>query len=81
MTQLASTVDCRRMGPIAGFHVGCFTVRSLSLQENAILGDHIWMDTNESGDFCYLSEKNCVVVSEPSPLPAGDLLSICTVPS
>ncbi|XP_055506337.1 diacylglycerol kinase iota [Leucoraja erinacea] len=29
--------------------------------ENALNGDHIWMETNASGDFCYLGEENCLV--------------------
>ncbi|XP_051886107.1 diacylglycerol kinase iota isoform X2 [Pristis pectinata] len=29
--------------------------------ENAINGDHIWVETNASGDFCYLGEENCLV--------------------
>uniref|UniRef100_UPI00398E3E11 diacylglycerol kinase zeta-like isoform X1 n=1 Tax=Pristiophorus japonicus TaxID=55135 RepID=UPI00398E3E11 len=28
--------------------------------ENAQYGDHIWFDSNVSGDFCYAGEQNCV---------------------
>ncbi|XP_042197583.1 diacylglycerol kinase zeta-like [Callorhinchus milii] len=28
--------------------------------ENALYGDHIWFETNVSGDFCYTGEQNCV---------------------
>jgi len=27
--------------------------------ENAINGDHIWIETNASGDFCYVGETDC----------------------
>ncbi|XP_059508258.1 diacylglycerol kinase iota [Stegostoma tigrinum] len=29
--------------------------------ENAINGDHVWLETNVSGDYCYLGEENCLV--------------------
>ncbi|XP_022111888.1 diacylglycerol kinase zeta-like isoform X4 [Acanthaster planci] len=29
--------------------------------ENAISGDHIWTETNASGDFCYVGEQDCLV--------------------
>ncbi|XP_062824014.1 diacylglycerol kinase zeta isoform X1 [Anolis carolinensis] len=28
--------------------------------EGAIYGEHIWFETNVSGDFCYVGEQNCV---------------------
>ncbi|XP_078000630.1 diacylglycerol kinase zeta-like isoform X2 [Glandiceps talaboti] len=28
--------------------------------ENALPGDHIWLDTNASGDFCYVGEQDCL---------------------
>ncbi|XP_070538352.1 diacylglycerol kinase zeta-like isoform X4 [Ptychodera flava] len=28
--------------------------------ENALPGDHIWSDTNASGDFCYVGEQDCL---------------------
>ncbi|XP_038663361.1 diacylglycerol kinase zeta isoform X2 [Scyliorhinus canicula] len=28
--------------------------------ENALYGEHIWFETNVSGDFCYAGEQNCV---------------------
>ena len=31
------------------------------LQEMAMGGDHIWVDTNASGDFCYVGEADCLV--------------------
>lgn len=33
---------------------------SLSLQESAVYGDHIWFETNVSGDYCYVGEQHCV---------------------
>uniref|UniRef100_A0A8C2K7Y4 Diacylglycerol kinase n=1 Tax=Cyprinus carpio TaxID=7962 RepID=A0A8C2K7Y4_CYPCA len=29
--------------------------------ENAVNGDHLWLETNCSGDLCYLGEETCVV--------------------
>ena len=31
------------------------------LQEMAMGGDHIWVDTNASGDFCYVGDADCMV--------------------
>uniref|UniRef100_A0A7M4F522 Diacylglycerol kinase n=1 Tax=Crocodylus porosus TaxID=8502 RepID=A0A7M4F522_CROPO len=28
--------------------------------ETAVYGEHIWFETNASGDFCYVGEQNCV---------------------
>lgn len=28
-------------------------------QENAVNGDHVWMETSCSGELCYLGEDNC----------------------
>uniref|UniRef100_A0ACB8FN15 Uncharacterized protein n=1 Tax=Sphaerodactylus townsendi TaxID=933632 RepID=A0ACB8FN15_9SAUR len=30
-------------------------------QENAVNGEHLWLDTNVSGDLCYLGEESCQV--------------------
>ena len=27
----------------------------------AMGGDHIWVDTNASGDFCYVGDADCLV--------------------
>lgn len=32
-----------------------------SFQENAVNGEHLWLETNVSGDLCYLGEENCQV--------------------
>ena len=32
-----------------------------SLQENAVNGEHLWLETNVSGDLCYLGEESCQV--------------------
>uniref|UniRef100_A0A8C4M3S5 Diacylglycerol kinase n=1 Tax=Equus asinus asinus TaxID=83772 RepID=A0A8C4M3S5_EQUAS len=38
-----------------------FQLRVFSLQENAVNGEHLWLETNVSGDLCYLGEENCQV--------------------
>lgn len=51
--------------------------RVFSLQENAVNGEHLWLETNVSGDLCYLGEENCQVrfaVSVLLPHP-GSVLS------
>ncbi|XP_051543780.1 diacylglycerol kinase iota-like isoform X6 [Myxocyprinus asiaticus] len=34
---------------------------SVDWSENAVNGDHLWLETNCSGDLCYLGEETCVV--------------------
>ncbi|XP_077195988.1 diacylglycerol kinase iota isoform X2 [Paroedura picta] len=34
---------------------------ALEWSENAVNGEHIWLDTNVSGDLCYLGEESCQV--------------------
>ena len=34
---------------------------NLYLQEGAVNGEHIWVDSNASGDFCYVGESDCSV--------------------
>uniref|UniRef100_A0A8C8VG30 Diacylglycerol kinase n=1 Tax=Pelusios castaneus TaxID=367368 RepID=A0A8C8VG30_9SAUR len=36
--------------------------------ETAIYGEHIWFETNVSGDFCYVGEQNCVAKMLQKPL-------------
>ncbi|XP_054826427.1 diacylglycerol kinase zeta isoform X2 [Eublepharis macularius] len=36
--------------------------------EAAIYGDHIWFETNVSGDFCYVGEQNCVAKMLQKPM-------------
>ncbi|XP_071414561.1 diacylglycerol kinase zeta isoform X5 [Pithys albifrons albifrons] len=36
--------------------------------ETAIYGEHIWFETNVSGDFCYVGEQNCVAKLLQKPL-------------
>jgi len=31
------------------------------MQENATSGEHLWVDTSISGDFCYVGESECTV--------------------
>ncbi len=33
----------------------------VSLQENAVNGDHLWMETSCSGELCYLGEDTCLL--------------------
>lgn len=35
-------------------------VLSCAFQETAVYGEHIWFETNVSGDFCYVGEQNCM---------------------
>ncbi|KAM9301546.1 diacylglycerol kinase zeta [Gastrophryne carolinensis] len=36
------------------------TIRStVDWSESALYGDHLWFETNVSGDFCYVGEQNC----------------------
>ncbi|XP_033882107.3 diacylglycerol kinase iota-like isoform X3 [Acipenser ruthenus] len=35
--------------------------------ENALNGDHLWLETNCSGDLCYLGEETCVVRIASAP--------------
>ncbi|XP_053321248.1 diacylglycerol kinase iota isoform X4 [Spea bombifrons] len=34
---------------------------TLDWSENAVNGEHLWQETNVSGDLCYLGEENCQV--------------------
>ncbi|XP_029438924.1 LOW QUALITY PROTEIN: diacylglycerol kinase zeta [Rhinatrema bivittatum] len=34
--------------------------------ENALYGEHIWFETNMSGDFCYVGEQNCMAKVQKS---------------
>ncbi|XP_042298989.1 diacylglycerol kinase zeta isoform X3 [Sceloporus undulatus] len=36
--------------------------------EGAVYGEHIWFETNVSGDFCYVGEQNCVAKMLQKPL-------------
>ncbi|XP_028582825.2 diacylglycerol kinase zeta isoform X1 [Podarcis muralis] len=36
--------------------------------EAAVYGEHIWFETNVSGDFCYVGEQNCVAKMLQKPL-------------
>ncbi|XP_062973536.1 diacylglycerol kinase zeta isoform X2 [Elgaria multicarinata webbii] len=36
--------------------------------ETAVYGEHIWFETNVSGDFCYVGEQNCVAKILQKPL-------------
>ncbi|XP_072529311.1 diacylglycerol kinase iota isoform X2 [Salminus brasiliensis] len=35
--------------------------------ENAVNGDHLWLETNCSGDLCYLGEETCMVKIASAP--------------
>ncbi|XP_048010872.1 diacylglycerol kinase iota isoform X7 [Megalobrama amblycephala] len=35
--------------------------------ENAVNGDHLWLETNCSGDLCYLGEETCLVKIASAP--------------
>ncbi|XP_025901632.1 diacylglycerol kinase zeta-like, partial [Nothoprocta perdicaria] len=36
--------------------------------ETAVYGEHIWFETNASGDFCYVGEQNCMAKLLQKPL-------------
>uniref|UniRef100_A0A8D0BNW8 Diacylglycerol kinase n=1 Tax=Salvator merianae TaxID=96440 RepID=A0A8D0BNW8_SALMN len=36
--------------------------------ETAVYGEHIWFETNVSGDFCYVGEQNCIAKMLQKPL-------------
>uniref|UniRef100_A0A4W6DC48 Diacylglycerol kinase n=1 Tax=Lates calcarifer TaxID=8187 RepID=A0A4W6DC48_LATCA len=38
----------------------------VSLQENAVNGDHLWMETSCSGELCYLGEDTCLLKTAKS---------------
>uniref|UniRef100_A0A8C6HLC7 Diacylglycerol kinase n=1 Tax=Mus spicilegus TaxID=10103 RepID=A0A8C6HLC7_MUSSI len=37
--------------------------------ESAVYGEHIWFETNVSGDFCYVGEQHCVAKMLPKSAP------------
>uniref|UniRef100_F6VSD9 Diacylglycerol kinase n=1 Tax=Monodelphis domestica TaxID=13616 RepID=F6VSD9_MONDO len=41
---------------------------TLDWSENAVNGEHLWLETNVSGDLCYLGEENCQVKFAKSAL-------------
>uniref|UniRef100_A0A670JFD4 Diacylglycerol kinase n=1 Tax=Podarcis muralis TaxID=64176 RepID=A0A670JFD4_PODMU len=48
--------------------------------EAAVYGEHIWFETNVSGDFCYVGEQNCVakmLVSLGKRMPLTGQLDFC----
>uniref|UniRef100_A0A7N8Y6V5 Diacylglycerol kinase n=1 Tax=Mastacembelus armatus TaxID=205130 RepID=A0A7N8Y6V5_9TELE len=50
-------------------NVRCYVIICLlpvSLQENAVNGDHLWMETSCSGELCYLGEDTCLLKTAKS---------------
>uniref|UniRef100_A0A8B9NP44 Diacylglycerol kinase n=1 Tax=Accipiter nisus TaxID=211598 RepID=A0A8B9NP44_9AVES len=45
---------------------GCLPIESSG--ENAVNGEHLWLETNVSGDLCYLGEESCQVKFSKSAL-------------
>ncbi|KAH0510133.1 Diacylglycerol kinase iota [Microtus ochrogaster] len=41
--------------------IGSTPARISIHKENAVNGEHLWLETNVSGDLCYLGEENCQV--------------------
>ncbi|XP_066556714.1 diacylglycerol kinase zeta isoform X2 [Amia ocellicauda] len=37
--------------------------------ENALYGEHIWFETNVSGDFCYVGEQHCIAKALQKSVP------------
>uniref|UniRef100_A0A7N8XUG1 Diacylglycerol kinase n=1 Tax=Mastacembelus armatus TaxID=205130 RepID=A0A7N8XUG1_9TELE len=53
-----------------GDNVRCYVIICLlpvSLQENAVNGDHLWMETSCSGELCYLGEDTCLLKTKSAP--------------
>uniref|UniRef100_A0A672IQ81 Diacylglycerol kinase n=1 Tax=Salarias fasciatus TaxID=181472 RepID=A0A672IQ81_SALFA len=44
----------------------CVCVTRGSVQENAVNGDHLWMETSCSGELCYLGEDACLLKTAKS---------------
>ena len=42
-----------------------------SFQDLASAGDHIWIDSSASGDFCYVGESDCLVRKSAPPPSAN----------
>lgn len=57
-----SISECISMQMLANKHgLTATKLLILSAQENAVNGDHLWLETNCSGDLCYLGEETCLV--------------------
>ena len=54
------SVVCFRSSARCSMYKSVFSV----FQEHAVNSEHIWMDTNASGDFCYAMEQDCIVSLE-----------------
>uniref|UniRef100_A0A8D3DLZ5 Diacylglycerol kinase n=2 Tax=Scophthalmus maximus TaxID=52904 RepID=A0A8D3DLZ5_SCOMX len=50
----------------ASLTASSFSASSASLQENAVNGDHLWMETSCSGELCYLGEDTCLLKTAKS---------------
>lgn len=64
---------------------GCSQINVLScaFQETAVYGEHIWFETNVSGDFCYVGEQNCMaklLVSGHAPPWQGPQMRVVLLP-
>lgn len=46
----------------------------LCLQESAVCGDHIWFETNVSGEYCYVGEQHCVA---RGPVSISRFVTLC----
>lgn len=44
------------------------------LQENAVNGDHLWMETSCSGELCYLGEDACLLKTAVSSVHADSIV-------
>lgn len=50
------------MGCVVGLLLYCHNASPPpSRQENAVNGDHLWMETSCSGELCYLGEDACLL--------------------
>uniref|UniRef100_A0A671X9U4 Diacylglycerol kinase n=1 Tax=Sparus aurata TaxID=8175 RepID=A0A671X9U4_SPAAU len=60
---------CRRTEDNVSYYYIIISPLSLSasLQENAVNGDHLWMETSCSGELCYLGEDACLLKTASAP--------------
>ncbi|XP_078540524.1 diacylglycerol kinase zeta isoform X4 [Lissotriton helveticus] len=47
--------------------------------DNALYGEHLWFETNVSGDFCYLGEQNCVAKTQQQKSVARRKCAACKI--
>ena len=56
---------------VMGYRTCSNSIVLTSFQDLASAGDHIWIDSSASGDFCYVGESDCLV-RKPAPPPSAN---------